>query len=108
MESEQRATTRKQISLNVLINCESFDLTYPRIWKTRDLSTNGAFVEMNRMDLSPHASIEAVLVLEYKDNHEPHCLPAEIVRISTEGIALHFGQYDDRTRSALMMVLEGK
>lgn len=106
MNAEQRIAIRKKVTLDILINYEHYNVSFPRLWKTRDLSACGAFVEMCHIELPADASIEAVLVLEYQDNHEPHCLPAEVVRVSVDGIALRFGRYNERTYAALCTLLE--
>jgi hypothetical protein len=106
MHSEQRIAIRKKITLDILINYEHYDVSFPRLWKTRDLSACGAFVEMRHIELPADAHIEAVLVLEYQENHEPHSLPAEVVRVSGDGIALRFGRYTERTYAALCLLLE--
>jgi hypothetical protein len=48
MKAEQRSSIRKAISLNNVIN---YDLTYSKRWKVRNLSPNGAMVEMRRDEL---------------------------------------------------------
>jgi hypothetical protein len=106
MHTEQRIAIRKRITLDILINYDQYDVSFPHLGKTRDLSACGAFVEMRHVELPADASIEAVLVLEYQDNHEPHCLPAEVVRVSVEGFALRFGPYTERTYAALCTLLE--
>lgn len=106
MEAEQRIAIRKTIKLDILINYDHYNITFPRLWKTRDLSACGAFVEMRHVELPAEARIEAVLVLEYEDHHEPHSLPAEVVRVSVDGIALRFQGYPERTYAALCSLLE--
>jgi hypothetical protein len=106
MDAEQRIAIRKMIRLDILINYEHYSVSFPRLWKTRDLSACGAFVEMHHVELPAEARIEAVLVLEYQDHHEPHSLPAEVVRVSVDGIALRFGGYTERTYAALCTLLE--
>ncbi len=106
MNAEQRIAIRKKITLDILINYDHYSISFPRLWKTRDLSACGAFVEMRLIELPEDARIEAVLVLEYHDTHEPHALPAEVVRISNDGIALRFGPHTERTYAALCALLE--
>ena len=106
MRPEQRIAIRKKVTLDILINYDHYTVSFPRLWKTRDLSACGAFVEMRHIELPADARIEAVLVLEYQENHEPHCLPAEVVRVSVDGIALRFDRYTERTYAALRTLLE--
>ena len=43
MKAEQRSSIRIAISLNIVIN---YDLAYSKRWTVRDLSLNGAMIEM--------------------------------------------------------------
>jgi hypothetical protein len=104
--AEQRAHDRRNVMLDVLLSYDSDQLTVPRLWKTRDLSPTGAFVEMRRIDLPSDAAIELSLVLEYNGAYETHRLPADIVRVSSEGVAVHFRPQAPRTRAALCHFLQ--
>ena len=102
MNAEQRASIRKKISLNVLIN---HDLTYSKRWKVRDLSMSGAWVEMAGEELAPGTPIEAVLSLKERDEYILYRLPAQVVRMDGNGVALRFSRYDYRAYTALVNLL---
>ncbi|HEX9627427.1 MAG TPA: PilZ domain-containing protein [Acidiferrobacterales bacterium] len=102
MDTDKRYSIRKSVALDILIN---YDLSYPRLWKTRNLSTDGAFVICQRGDLPLAALVEAVLVLRYHDEYEPHRLPAQIVRHGHDGVGIKFGDYANRTFIALENLL---
>lgn len=102
MNVEQRVSIRKKIPLNILIN---HDLTYSERWKIRDLSLNGALVEMDRGDLAPGTPIEAVIALKDRDEYDSHRLPAEVVRVDHNGVAVRFRNYDNRAYTALVNLL---
>lgn len=104
MNAEQRTSIRKKIPLNILIN---YDLTYSKRWKIRDLSLGGALVEMNQNDLVPGAPIEAVLALKEHHEYDLYRLPAEVIRVEKNRVALRFRNYDDRAYTALVNLLYG-
>jgi hypothetical protein len=102
MKAEQRQSIRKSIPLHILVNQ---DFTYSKRWKVRDLSLNGARLEMNRDEISPGTTVEAVLSLREDDEYDLHRVPAYVVRADGEGVALQFRGYDDRTYTALVNLL---
>ena len=102
MKAEQRTSIRKKISLNVVIN---HDFSYSRRWRVRDLSLNGAMVEMEREELVPGTMVEAVLALKEHDQYDLHRLPADVVRVDKNGVALRFRRYDDKAYTALVNLL---
>jgi hypothetical protein len=102
LDTEKRASIRKRISLNVLIN---HDLTYSKRWKICDLSLNGALLEMSNKEFLPGTPIEAVILLKEHGQSDLYRLPAEVVRLNSEGLALRFGNYDNNTYTALVNLL---
>ncbi len=99
---ERRSAARNSIPMDVLIR---YDLSYPRIWKTRDLSTGGAFISTRYADLAPDLSVEAVLVLKYKGQYEPHRISCRVVRVDADGFAVEFRDCGQRVHSALLEML---
>ena len=104
MKAEQRQSIRKLIPLNILLNQ---DITYSKPWKVRDLSLNGARLELNKDEISPGTPVEAVLSLREHDEYDLHRVPAYVVRADRDGVALQFRHYDDRTYTALVNLLYG-
>ena len=102
MQAEQRHSIRRKISLNIVIN---HDLAYSERWKVRDLSLSGARLEAARNGLSPGTPVEAVLTLKEQDGYGLHRVPADVVRVDRDGVALRFRRYDDRTYTALVNFL---
>jgi hypothetical protein len=105
MKAEQRQSIRKRIPLNILVNQ---DLTYSKRWKVRDLSLNGARLEMSKDEISPGTPVEAVLTLREHDEYDIHRVPAYVVRSDRDGMALQFRRYEDRTYTALVNLLYSK
>jgi hypothetical protein len=102
MNTEKRTSIRKRISLNVLIN---HDLAYSKRWKIRDLSLSGALLEISNEEFLPGTPIEAVILMKEHEQSDLYRLPAEVVRINREGLALRFGSYDNKTYTALVNLL---
>lgn len=102
MNTEKRTSIRKRISLNVLIN---HDLAYSKRWKIRDLSLSGALLEISNDEFLPGTPIEAVILMKEQEQSDLYRLPAEVVRMNREGLALRFGNYDNKTYTALVNLL---
>jgi len=102
MDSDKRFAVRKQISIDIIVN---YDLDYTGLWKTKNLSLNGALVDMPGHDLPPSAEIEAILALADNDHLEQHHVPARVVRTAPNAIALMFQDYENRTYTALAKLL---
>lgn len=97
-----RQALRRHAPLTALIN---FGLHYSRRWPIRDLSTNGAFVEMPAIGIKPGMSIEFVLRFRAGNRAVEHRLPARVERIESDGVALRFGQFDDQAYTDLVRML---
>lgn len=97
-----RQALRRHAPLTALIN---FGLHYSRRWPIRDLSTNGAFVEMPAIGIKPGMSIEFVLRSRVGNRAVEHRLPARVERIEADGVGLCFGQFDDQTYTDLVRML---
>jgi hypothetical protein len=104
---EQRQAPRKAVATDVLVNSEKLDQSFPRLWKTRNISLTGAFVEINCCGLSEGTAVEAVLMLGHPHKLEPHCVTADVARTAADGIALRFDHCEPRTREALEKMLNG-
>jgi hypothetical protein len=48
-----------------------------------------------------------VLTLKEHDEYGLYCVPADVVRVDRDGVALRFRRYDDRTYTALVNFLYG-
>jgi hypothetical protein len=103
MNGEQRASIRKRIPLDVVINYAFLD---SRRWCTRDIGLDSAFVKMRQPSLPLGAAVDAMLVLEHANGIEHHHVPAQIIRVTKEGVALKFGDYGQHTYNALLQLLD--
>ena len=104
MQHEKRSTIRKNVSYDILVNHDFID---PRRWRTRDLCMDSVFVKMRTEAKLPGAWVEVVLLLDDADKTSHLCLPAEIIRVSKEGIVCKFRDYDHVARQKLRDILEG-
>ena len=102
MEPKYRTAVRTEVPLQVLIN---YDFNYSKATRVRDLSTEGAFVEMPTTELPQGARVETVFRYRVKGTTREHRLPARIVRVDRDGVALKFGAYDDDTYTGLINLL---
>lgn len=102
MKIEQRFSIRKTPPVNIVVN---YDFSYSEVWKVQDLSMSGAFIGGKSAELPPGARVEAVLLVKSSQGYKQHRVPAKIVRVSEEGAALKFGEYDNQTYGALVDLL---
>lgn len=102
MKLEQRFSIRKNLAVGIVVN---YDFTYSQMWKVKDLSMSGAFIDGEADDLPSGAAVEAVLLLKSSEGIERHRVPAKVVRVSADGAALQFGEYDNQTYGALVDLL---
>lgn len=103
MNGEQRTSIRKRIPLDIFIHYAFLD---SRLWRTRDIGLDSAFIKMRQPSLPLGAEVDAVLVLDFMNQVEHHHLPAQIIRITKDGVALRFGAYGQATYAALVRLLE--
>ena len=98
MHDEKRTAIRKHVSLDVLVNRDFLD---PRRWCIRDAGMNSIFVKMSPEEMLPGAWVEVVLLLDDAADAEQLCLPAEIIRISGDGVVLKFRDDDSHAGKRL-------
>ncbi|MCG6974937.1 MAG: PilZ domain-containing protein [Acidiferrobacterales bacterium] len=103
MQPERRWSSRRPIALNVA-------LYYNRIGllpcKTRDMSTEGMFVQTRHVSLSEGITVDAVLTDQGSFPGHQLRLPAKIVRVNFDGVGLRFHNFDIDTYHFLRTVLE--
>lgn len=104
MQHEKRSTIRRNVSFDILVNHDFMD---PRRWRTRDLCMDSVFVKMRPEAKLPGAWVEVVLLLDEADATGHLCLPAEIIRVSKDGIVCKFRDYDHAAGKKLRDLLDG-
>jgi len=83
----------------------NYGLTHSEVVPIRDLTMGGVFVQMTAVELHEGALLELMLRYRYKDRHIEHRLPAQVVRVTPDGVALRFGDYDDDAYTDLVDLL---
>ncbi len=91
MHDEKRSAVRKHVSFDILINRDFLD---PRRWRIRDVGMNSLFVNMAPEEMRPGSWVEVVLLLDGAMETEQLGLPAEIIRVSGDGVVLKFRDDD--------------
>jgi len=97
-----RTGLRRQVPQTALIN---FGLHYSQRWPIRDLSPSGAFVEMPLRGIREGMTVEFVLHTHRRGQQAELRLPARVVRLVDNGVALSFGGYDDPTYTEIVNLL---
>lgn len=102
METKYRASVRTEVPLQVFIHYES---KRTPATKVRDLSTEGAFIEMSPEELPEGAHVETVLCFQMEGKPVEYRLSARVVRVTDDGVGLKFDSYDDETYTRLVNLL---
>ncbi len=104
MQHEKRSTIRSNVSFDILVNHDFMD---PRRWRTRDLCMDSVFVTMRPEAKLPGTWVEVVLLLDDTNETGHLYLPAEIIRVSKDGIVCKFRDYDHAAGKKLRDLLNG-
>ncbi len=99
---EYRTSLRKRIPFETLV---SYGITYSVPWHIRNLSLGGALVDMDGSTLRVGSIIEFELRFKHRGRQIEHRIPARVARIEPRGVALQFGDYDDRAYADLTNLL---
>ena len=75
------------------------------VWAIRNMSLGGVFLEMGVNDLREGTVVEFQLRYQRYNKAVEHLLPAKVVRVQLNGLALQFGNYDAATSNQLHMLL---
>lgn len=104
MHDEKRSAVRQHVSFDILINRDFLD---PRRWCIRDVGMNSLFVKMAPEAMLPGSWVEVVLLFDGAAETERVCLPAEIIRVSGDGVVLKFRDDDSHAGQMLRDFLKG-
>lgn len=100
--AEQRLSLRKAVPLSVVLN---YGMSYSAPAAIRDMSLGGACLDMSPVDLGEGTAAELIVRFRYKGVLKEHRLPATVIRVEDEGVALHFGKYDDDAYTDLINLM---
>jgi hypothetical protein len=101
MDLDQRRCFRRKRAIDVRLRA----IRRPRRGWTRDISLNGAFVEMSDSALVLPARVEVVLRFSDDRGTHEHPVLAQVTRMTPEGVALRFCRYDGHAYASLMNLL---
>lgn len=104
MHREHRFYSRGKIPLEVLIQTADSHRCAGRV---RNLGMNGAFVEVNGALPISAGDVELIFNFTAPPLAGPHQMRARITRISDDGVALQFLDYDNQCYLALTQMLYG-
>jgi hypothetical protein len=104
MHDEKRSAVRTHVSFDILINRDFLD---PRRWRIRDVGMNSLFVMMAPEEMLPGSWVEVVLLFDDATETERLCLPAEIIRVSGDGVVLKYRDDDSHAGQMLRDFLKG-
>ncbi|MDX1487736.1 MAG: PilZ domain-containing protein [Acidiferrobacterales bacterium] len=91
LPAERRLDPRRVTDVKVFAH----DGVELRKCRLRDISVNGAFIETKDFPLAKKADVELVLRIR-REGRLTHCrLPAKVLRITPEGVALTFVDLDE-------------
>lgn len=94
--------SRRRLPLQVTLN---FGLGGCPVLQLRNLSTDGALIELGSHALAEGMLVELVLRCLYKDRPLSLHFGAEIVQVEGGSVLLRFGRYDDQTYTDLVNVM---
>ena len=91
--SNKRQSRRIGLCLNIQIQCE--ETADPIVVKSRDLSETGVFLETANHPCFPKiGQVVTLRVLDSMDGEPAPPVKARVVRITDEGIGLHFVEHE--------------
>lgn len=109
MDDDQRIAKRLPVPLDICLGVQN---RYSPVWKTRDISIQGAFVAMPPHGVSVGANVEAIVTVRCDAAVAGDPSPIEVVQIAArvirrtdDGIGLEFTDYDSRTYTALVKLI---
>lgn len=101
----QRGSIRKAPACDIFVKSGKSYVIASRI---HDLSIDGVFVEIEPAGILEGDRAEVMISFNYQGQQIEHLIPADVVRIQSDGVGLKFGRYSDRTYTDLVNLLYTK
>ena len=98
MKVERRDTNRVLIELEVMLNPDTQGY---QLFRTRDISLDGVFVE-TQLKAQKKAMVDLALKLSTDGKSQVHRVTASVVRTTPTGIAFVFDEVDTEAYAALL------
>ncbi|HEX9627423.1 MAG TPA: PilZ domain-containing protein [Acidiferrobacterales bacterium] len=109
LEPGQSLNTRVALPAEVLYKAVIDDGSSQHlVWKIRDMSMTGAYVEMDVSQLHEGKVVELLLRYSFRGRMIQHRLPAKVVRIQLNGAGLRLSYLEPQTFRDLLALLYGK
>jgi hypothetical protein len=98
MNVERRDTARVPVQLEVMLSPDTHGY---QLFRTRDISLDGVFVETSAPPAKA-ASVDLAIKLPIDGRTKVHRVSATVVRVTPQGIALAFDEIDTDAYAALL------
>lgn len=99
MKNERRDTPRVPIALDTIVNYNSRNYRHST---TRDISLDGAFVELKSGDLPKKGMVDLAIKIPAEGITKYHRFQAQIVRATRNGAGVLFDRVDTDSYAALL------
>jgi len=99
---DRRLSPRREVDVKAMITHHRLGLTKCRL---RNISLEGAFVEVKDFDVAVGTNVDLVLKVRF-DQKRTHCrLPANILRVDEDGVAIKFHDLNNRSYHVLFDIM---
>lgn len=99
MEANKRESARVPMAREVMLKGDYFS---PQFCQLRDISAEGAYVDLGLHSLRRGMSVEMSLTIAEADRNRVLRLNAQIARVTEEGAGLRFAELDMPSQSAVL------
>ena len=97
--SERRDTPRVPIELDAMVKLADRPF---QMFRTRDLSLDGAFVETGPHRLAPKDRVEVALKIPVSGVSQIYRFPARVARVAPQGVGMVFDHINTESYAALL------
>lgn len=102
MEDNRRESPRVQLERNVML---SGGYMSPQFSQTRDISAEGAFVELGENSLVFGTMVEMALSVQGEEGNSVYKIPAKVTRVTDNGVGIQFDGLDVDAYSVILGLL---
>ena len=99
MQANKRESTRVSMAREVMLKGDHLS---PQFCKLRDLSPEGAFVELETESLRRGMNVEMSMTVADTDRNRVLRINARIARVTEEGAGLRFAEMDMSSQGAVL------
>lgn len=99
METDRRENMRVKLTREVMLSADRMAALF---CETRDISTEGMYIEMGETNLTRDTVVEVTISLPVGEEEKTHKLRARVMRVSDTGAGLQFDGLEVGEYSALL------